>query len=142
MQEGKTCHAQKFHWQKTCENVDFTNLTYFLIEKGKDVNKDRGEPLRNAAEHGNISAVKYLMQSGANVNMLDTNGVSPLLLACKGNHLDIVEILLNYTANINSKTYQKDTPLMESCKNGNVQLVNLLLSNSLSPSLSEGKQRW
>ena len=121
---------------ETCKNIEYTNLTYLLIEKDQDVNKDRGEPLRNAAEHGNISAVKYLIQFGAKVNMVDTNGVSPLLLACKGNHLHTVEILLKYTANINIKTDQKDTPLMESCQNGNLQLVNLLLSHSRSPFLN------
>ena len=122
---------------ETCKNIDFTDLTYFLIEKGKDVNKDHGEPLRNAAEHGNISAVKYLIQFGAKVDKVDRNGVSSLLLACKRNHLHIVEILLNYTANINIKTDQKETPLMESCQNGNLQLVNRLLSNNPSPLLND-----
>ena len=62
---------------ETCKNVDFINLTYFLIEKGQDVNKDYGEPLRNAAEHGNMNAVKYLIEFGAEVNMVETNGVTP-----------------------------------------------------------------
>ena len=59
---------------KTCEKGKFINLTYFLIEKGQDVNKDLGEPLRNAAENGNMDAVKYLIQFGAEVNMVDTKG--------------------------------------------------------------------
>ena len=122
---------------ETCENIDFTDLTYFLIEKGRDVNKDHGEPLRNAAEHGNINAVKYLIQFGAKVDKVDKNNVSPLVLACKRNHLHIVEILLNYTANINIKTHQKETPLLEACQNGNLQLVNLLLSNNPSPILNK-----
>ena len=122
---------------ETCKNIEYTNLTYLLIEKGEDVKKGHGEPLRNAAEHGNISAVKYLIQFGAQVNKVDTNGVSPLLLACKGHRLDIVEILLNYTANINIKTDQKETPLMKSCENGNLQLVKLLLDNNPSPFLND-----
>ena len=122
---------------ETCKNIDCTDLTCFLIEKGGDVNKNHGEPLRNAVEHGNISAVKYLIQFGAKVDNVDTNGVSPLLLACKRNHLHVVEILLNYTANINIKTDQKETPLMESCQNGNLQLVNCLLSNNPSPFLND-----
>ena len=122
---------------ETCKNVDFTDLTFFLIEKGGDVKKNHGEPLRNAVEHGNISAVKYLIQFGAKVNKVDTNGVSPLLLACKRNHLHIAEILLNYTANINIKTDQEETPLMESCQNGNLQLVNCLLANNPSPFLND-----
>ena len=122
---------------ETCKNVAFNNLSYFLIEKGQDVNADLGEPLRNAAEHGNIDVVKYLIKFGAKVNMVNVKGVSPLLLACKGNHFDIVEILLNYTADVNVETTDKETPLAASCKYTNPQLVNLLLSNNPSPLLDK-----
>ena len=128
--------SPKVSLAESCKNMAFTNLTYFLIEKGQDVNKDNGEPLRNAAEHGNINAVKYLLQFGAEVNMVDAKGVSPLLLACKGNHLDIVEILLNYTADINVVTDEEETPLIASCKCISPHLVNLLLSNNPSPLLN------
>ena len=122
---------------ETCKSVAFNNLSYLLIEKGQDVNKDLGEPLRNAAEHGNIDVVKYLIKFGAKVNMVNVKGTSPLLLACKGNHLDIVEILLNYTADINVETADKETPLAASCKYANPKLVNLLLSNNPSPLLDK-----
>ena len=122
---------------ETCKNMAFTNLTYFLIDMGRNVNKDLGEPLRNAAAHGNMNAVKYLIKFGAVVNMVNAKGVSPLLLACKGNHLDIVEILLNYTADINAETDEIETPLLASSKHHNPQLVNLLLSKSPSPLLDK-----
>ena len=122
---------------ETCKNMDFTNLTYFLIDKGRGVNKDLGEPLRNAAAHGNLNAVKYLIEFGAEVNMVNAKGVSPLLLACKGNHLNIAEILLNYTADINAETDEKETPLLASCKDTNSQFINLLLSNNPSPLLDK-----
>ena len=122
---------------ETCKNMAITNLTKFLIEKGHDVNKDLGEPLRSEAEHGNMNAVKYLIQFGPEVNMVNAKGVSPLLLACKRNHLDIVAILLTYTADINVETDEKETPLLASCEFTNPQLVNLLLSNSPSPLLDK-----
>ena len=122
---------------ETCKNVAFTDMTNFLIDKDQDVNKDLGEPLRNAAAHGNLNAVKYLIQFGAEVNMVNAKGESPLLLACKGNHLDIVEILLNYTADINAETDEKETPLLASSKHHNPQLVNLLLSKSPFPLLDK-----
>ena len=122
---------------ETCKNARFTNFTYFLIEKGQNVNKDLGEPLRSAAEHGNLKAVKHLIQFGAEVNMMNANGVTPLFLACKGNHLDVADVLLKYTANVNTETDQKETPLTVSCKNGNQQIVNLLLSHSPAPDLNQ-----
>ena len=122
---------------ETCKDMDFINLTYFLIDKGKDVNKDHGEPLRNAAEQGNLNAVKYLIQFGAEVNMMNANGVTPLFLACRGNHLDVADVLLKYTANVNTETDKKETPLTVSCKNGNQQIVSLLLSNSTLPDLDQ-----
>ena len=122
---------------ETCENANFIKLTYFLIEKGQDVNKGQGKPLRNAAEHGNLNAVKYLIQFGAEVNIVNTNGVTPLFLACKGNHLDVTDVLLKYTANVNVETDEKETPLTASCKNGNQEIVNLLLSNTPAPDLNQ-----
>ena len=119
----------------TCKTVAFTNLTYFLIEKDQDVNNNNGEPLRSAAKHGNINAVKHLINFGANVNMKSTTGETPLLLACEGNHLDIVDVLLNCTANVNVETDEKETPLTASCTNGNLQIVNSLLSSSKVPDL-------
>ena len=125
---------------ETCKNMAFIKLTKFLIEKGHDVNKDLGEPLRNAAEHGNTNAVKYLIQFGAEVNMVNAKGVSPLLLACKRHHLDIIAIPLTYTADINVETDEKETPLLASCKFTNPQLVNLLLTNSPSPLLDKSNK--
>ena len=120
-----------------CKTTEFISLTYFLIEKGQDVNTDEGEPLRSAANHGNIKAVKHLINFGADINMKNTKYVTPLLLACKGNHLDIVDILLSYAASVNVETAEKETPLSASCTNGNLQIVNSLLSNSPIPDLSQ-----
>ena len=122
---------------EACKHTSFTNLTYFLIEKGQDVNKYRGEPLRKAAEHGNINAVKHLIQFGDDVDMKNAKGETPLLLACKENHLATVDVLLNYTANVNIETHQKETPLTVSCKNGSLEIVNLLLSNNPLPDLHQ-----
>ena len=122
---------------ETCKHINFANLTYFLIEKGQHVNKDHGEPLRNAAEYGNMNAVKYLIQYGADVNLVSSDGVTPLLLASKGNHLDVVDILLKYTADVNIETNKKETPLTISCKTSNLQLVNLLLSSNPVPDLNQ-----
>ena len=55
---------------ETCKNIESTNLTYFLIDKGQDVKEGHGEPLRKAAEHGNVKAVNYLIQFGAEVTWL------------------------------------------------------------------------
>ena len=96
-----------------------------------------GEPLRNAAEHGNMNALKYLILFSADINMVNTKGVSPLLLASERNHYDIVAILLNYTANINIENDQKETPIIASCRLGNLQVVNLLLSRNPSPNLNK-----
>ena len=120
----------------SCKTVDCINLTYFLIEKDHNVNKDHGAPLRSAAEHGNMHAVKHLINFGADVNMKSTTGVTPLLLACKGNHLDIVDILLKYAANVNVETDKKETPLSASCTSRNLQIVTSLLSNSPIPDLN------
>jgi ankyrin repeat protein len=55
----------------------------YLMQKGADVNLCRAGPLRQtilhvAAEFGNMEVVDCLIKPGANVNVLDSNGVTPL----------------------------------------------------------------
>ena len=51
--------------------------------------------IRTAAIFGEYDAVKLLVEAGANVNMKDTVGKTPLDYAMENDHEDVVDLLLN-----------------------------------------------
>ena len=60
---------------------------------------DNGRPLREAAEKGNIVAVKQHIAAGVNVNAKDGfSRVTPLYLAAHNGHKEIVEWLITQGA--------------------------------------------
>jgi ankyrin repeat protein len=64
--------------------------------RGGDVNQkcDGGKtPLMISSEEGNIEVVKELLKNGADVDMLDDNGVSVVSLAAEFNHLSILKVI-------------------------------------------------
>jgi len=88
----------------------------FLIQKGTDVNQRdvyQNTPLHYAARNKNVEALSLLLKSGANVNGVNSDGVSPLheTLLKKPFNSSATELLLTNGANpeqqIGSSTIRK-----------------------------------
>jgi ankyrin repeat protein len=47
-----------------------------------------------AVKYENLNSVKFLVENGANINLKNNNGLSPLILAVKHSNLDIVKYLV------------------------------------------------
>jgi len=56
-----------------------------------------------AADYGQIATIEYLLSNGANVNVSDKYGISPLLSAIYEGHLDCVKLLLQKGAKKSGK---------------------------------------
>ena len=96
-----------------------------------------GEPLKIAAQYGNVKAVHYLIEYGADVDYPGGwHDTTPLIHACWNNDLDVVNILLQNNADINLCD-NGHTPLTACCWNGNLELVNRLLSNNPAPDINQ-----
>ena len=55
-------------------------------------------PLHDAAQCGDMSAVRHLLAAGANPNVLDHQGMTPLAYAALRGHHRIVTMLRKYGA--------------------------------------------
>ena len=60
--------------------------------------------MHEAANHGHIDIVRYLLDCKANKNVKASNGITVLIDACNSGRLDIIEILLSYGAKTNIRT--------------------------------------
>jgi ankyrin repeat protein len=64
-----------------------------------------------AARDGRIEIARTLIASNANVNQVEANGVSPLVMAIANNHLDVARLLLDHDADLNAMDWWGRTPL-------------------------------
>uniref|UniRef100_A0A8D0MH28 Ankyrin repeat domain 60 n=1 Tax=Sus scrofa TaxID=9823 RepID=A0A8D0MH28_PIG len=64
-----------------------------------------------ASHRGNLEAVQYLLEHGANCLGRSPVGRTPLHVAAAMGRLDCINLLLNYGASINDKDAQGETPM-------------------------------
>ncbi len=107
-----------------------TGLIKRLLKSGADIEEAAGEnlerPLYLAALHNNISAVKCLLDRGANIEAKNKSGYTAFTVAAWEGHKSIVECLLDYGANIEARK-ECDTALMKAASAGHKSIINCLL---------------
>ncbi|XP_014227268.1 uncharacterized protein LOC106652688 [Trichogramma pretiosum] len=76
-------------------------------------------PLNDAVESGNLESLKALLQSGADPNEIDEEGMAPLNLICNqlqltDIHLTMMQQLINYKADVNiNKNFERNSPVIQ-----------------------------
>ena len=88
-----------------------------LLAAGFNPNtKHDGVPaLVMASQYSNLEIVKVLIKAGADVNLADEYGETPLIKAAREGHPDIIKILIQSGANVNLKNHQDISPLAVLC---------------------------
>ena len=81
-----------------------------------------------ASSAGHIEIVKALLAAGADVNMTNDNGQTPLHYASSRNREDIAKCLLEAGAHINAADKLGNTCLHRAASRGHLSMVKLLLS--------------
>ncbi|GLV36667.1 Ankyrin [Carabus blaptoides fortunei] len=81
--------------------------------------------------------IQLLIQSGADTNIANADGIMPLHAACKTHKIDIIELLLAHGANINAQDSVLYTPLHYAVDNDDDHIVHTLLQNGADPSIVE-----
>ena len=85
-------------------------------------------PLGIAAEKGHTEVVTFLIENGAEVNITDANGNTPLIFIIhKTGNLGITKKLLEKGAIVNTQNRTGETALMYAAWRGHSQIVRLLL---------------
>ncbi|KAK8744128.1 hypothetical protein OTU49_001012, partial [Cherax quadricarinatus] len=105
-----------------------------LLDKGADVNappvpSSRDTALTIAADKGHYKFVELLIQRGAQVEVKNKKGNSPLWLAANGGHLEVVQLLYSATADIDSEDNRKVSCLMAAFKRGHYKVVKYMVRN-------------
>ena len=111
-------------------DIDYVHQ-WIKNEKDKD-RKEINESLYLASSSGNINIVKlFLNLKDININYSNTEGATPLSIACQNNHTTIVELLLQQpNIDVNIPMTTGDTPLIIASYLGNYECVQQLLQHS------------
>lgn len=98
--------------------------------------KDDFQPVFLAVKEGYVSAVKRLIEDGADVDLVDTDGYTPLLVAVEMNSYELTKLLVEKSSNATrhkSGGHWAYQPLGLAMNNLNFELINVLLKNGCDP---------
>lgn len=103
-----------------------------LMKYGADPSLIDGEGcscIHLAAQFGHTSIVAYLIAKGQDVDMMDQNGMTPLMWAAYRTHsVDPTRLLLTFNVSVNlGDKYHKNTALHWAVLAGNTTVISLLL---------------
>ena len=71
--------------------------------------------------------MRYLVEKGASVNVVDEEGFTPLMRISFIGRLDDVKVLISHGANINYRSKKAITSLSCACLSGKLEIVQFLL---------------
>jgi len=98
-----------------------------LMNKGANVNTAASYPLiYKVIQQGNLNLLKVLKEKGADINIRDRDGKTPLSVASWNGYKEIVKYLVKNGAYIN---YGLHPPLCEAAYSGETEILKILLEN-------------
>ncbi|WP_265027948.1 ankyrin repeat domain-containing protein [Wolbachia endosymbiont (group A) of Calamotropha paludella] len=109
------------------------------VLKQKQLNLDK--ELLIAAEKGDLEKVRESIRRGANVNIQDRQGWTPLFWAIQKNNFNIIELLLDNSADIKVKDNEGWTPLHWAVSLGSLDIVEHLVERGADVNASTADGR-
>lgn len=93
--------------------------------------------LHVAAYYDQFSIGQYLLDTGADPNIANRYGVTPLMLACSNGDNAFVSLLLNAGADPNKNSREGESPLMLAARTGKLDCVRSLIARGADPNATE-----
>lgn len=138
--------SEGYQFLKAVRDGDGDAATSALNEPGSTIVNSRdistGESaLHIVTERRDALWIRFLSQRGANPNLRDKNGTTPLQLAVNLGFLEGVEALIAAGADLEVSNVAGETPLISAVHQRNLVLIRMLLANGADPDRSDNSGR-
>ncbi len=139
-------YSEGYEFLKAVKERDGTTATEMLRKPGTTVVNARdvssGETgLHLVTRQRNATWIRFLSQEGANPNIADKNGVTPLMLATQIGFVEGAEALLKAGAQVDVANSAGETPLITAVHNRNLELIEVFLKGGADPDRTDNSGR-
>lgn len=139
--------SEGYKFLKAVRDADGDAVTQMLQSPTAEVlinSKDisTGETaLHIAAARQDTRWIRFLTQKGANPNLVDKEGVTPLEISTRIGHVEGVTALLDAGARVDPVTSTGETPLIFAVHKRDVPMVKVLLEHGANPDRTDNSGR-
>lgn len=135
-------HAQhfsdSFQFLEAIRKQDGTKAMQLISDSNGSIVNTRDRSTGDGALHiivrqGDSTWLRYLIQKGANPNIQDGRGNTPMMLAVETGYAEGVQILIVYRANVDLANSSGETPLIRAVQLRKLDMVRLLLDAGADP---------
>lgn len=117
-------------------------LGLFVLPGCSTVNRDSKEgnavqkQLIHAAKEKDTETVRSLILKGANPNVQDAQGRTPLMIAAYGNDLETAKVLIDAGADVNIRDERKNSPFLYAGAEGYLEILKLTIDGGADPKIT------
>jgi ankyrin repeat protein len=120
-QENEPAIAAWEQWAKNSGKIKFTPDAQLVYVPST-------ESLYQAVAKGDNEQVKSLISQGADINVKNGTGATPLHVAIANGKIETANLLIQKGADVNTKDIKGNTPLHAAAVKGDIKTANLLIS--------------
>lgn len=138
--------SEGYTFLQAVKNREGTEATELLRKPGSTVVNARdissGETgLHLVAQRRDLTWMKWLIQEGANPNVADKNGITPLIIVTRLGWIEGIAPLIEAGANVDVANNTGETPLIAAVHARNIDLIEALLAVGANPDRTDNTGR-
>ena len=138
--------SESYKFLEAVKKKDGQAVTDALAKPGTTIINTRDITSGETALHivtarRDLTWMSFLIAKGANVNVRDAKGVTPLVLASNLNFIEGVELLVTKGAKVDESNNAGETPLITAVHNKNIALMRVLLKAGANPDRADNSGR-
>lgn len=138
-------HSDGYKFLKAVEEKKHDEVNELLLKNAtvidsRDITSGR-TALHIAAENREYAWLSYLLGKGANPNIADKRGVTPLMLASQIGFVEAVNALAQSGAKVDTPNVTGETPLISAVHRRDLAMLRVLLLSGADPNRADNSGR-